>query len=233
VAVKHLDKRRVVLSIGPTNRWPTASLIKLAVHDRILPAGAPKETSDLAQHVVLAAGKTWFRVRGFLTKQFSAGASFSLRDAVRLMIAFSDNNGDEPRPRPDRPGCDAAKYMDELGCPNTKINSRQGLPSARRRSFLSAAGSLAWGAQRQRNACGCLDLLHRRQHRQAPEASDANAGASAGPCDDKKKFFRGSCPEGTKLAHKTGSVDAIPHPTPESFIPLPAPIALVRAHERE
>ena len=72
-----------------------------------------------------------------------------------------------------------------------------------------------------------LDLLHQRKL-VSPEASDKMQEHLL-TCDDRKKFPR-LLPEGTKLAHKTGSVDDIR--TDAGIIDSPAgPIAAVRSDQ--
>src|SRR5205085_1499399 len=54
---------------------------------------------------------------------FSAGATFSVRDAIRLMIVYSDNTATNLVL--DQIGLSAtAKYMEELGFPNTQIHAK-------------------------------------------------------------------------------------------------------------
>src|SRR4029079_18475361 len=60
---------------------------------------------------------------GILTSHFSPGAEISLRDAIRLMIVYSDNAATnlvlDKLGLPPTNAC-----MERLGCPNTKINSK-------------------------------------------------------------------------------------------------------------
>src|SRR5207244_6315442 len=60
---------------------------------------------------------------GILTYHFSDGATFSLRDAVRLMIVYSDNTATNLVL--DKIGiASTGKRMQAWGCPNTKINAK-------------------------------------------------------------------------------------------------------------
>ena len=60
---------------------------------------------------------------GILTEHFSDGAAFSLRDAVRLMIAFSDNTATNLVL--DRVGIKSVNQrMEAWGFPNTRINAK-------------------------------------------------------------------------------------------------------------
>src|SRR5207248_5667706 len=60
---------------------------------------------------------------GILTYHFSDGATFALRDAIRLMIAFSDNTATNLVL--DQVGLKStAETMESLGYPNTKIHAK-------------------------------------------------------------------------------------------------------------
>src|SRR5205814_1468408 len=114
VAVKHLDKGDT-FSHRADEPMPTASLIKLAVMVETY-RQAREGQVNLTKHVVLKK-EDMVPGSGILTTQFSAGASFSLRDAVRLMVAFSDNTATNlVLDQITLPA--TAKYLDELGCPN-------------------------------------------------------------------------------------------------------------------
>ena len=68
---------------------------------------------------------------GILTEHFSDGATFPLRDAVRLMMVYSDNTATNLVL--DKIGIPSTnKRMDEWGCPHTRINA--GADSFRPRS---------------------------------------------------------------------------------------------------
>src|SRR5579863_3154878 len=203
VAVKHLDKgdKGDTFFHRADEPMPTASLIKLAVMIETY-RQAREGQVDLTKHVVLRK-EDMVPGSGILTTQFSAGASFSLRDSVRLMIAFSDNTATNLVL--DQIGLAAtAKYMEELGCPNTKIHSK--VFKRDTSLFPERSKQFGLGSTTANEMLRLLELLHQRQLVSA-EASDAMKGHLLA-CDDKKKFPR-LLPDGTKLAHKTGSVDAV------------------------
>ncbi len=216
VAVKHLEKGETFVHRAD-EPMPTASLIKFAVMIETY-RQAEQGQVDLAKHVVLR-DEDKVPGSGILTGHFSAGAAFPLRDAVRLMIAFSDNTATNLVL--DQIGLPAtAKYMEELGCPNTKIHAKV----FRRDTsiFPERSKQFGLGSTTAAEMLRLLELLHRRQL-VSPEASDKMREHLAA-CDDRKKFPR-LLPEGTKLAHKTGSVDDIR--TDAGIIETPAgPIAL-------
>src|SRR5947199_10796719 len=66
---------------------------------------------------------------GILSTQFSGGATFSLRDAIRLMIAYSDNSGTNLVLA--KAGLAATnETMEKLGLPNTKVHAFVFRPSS-------------------------------------------------------------------------------------------------------
>ena len=216
VAVKHLDKGESFFQRAD-EPMPTASLIKLAVMIETY-RQAREGQVDLSRHIVLRK-EDMVPGSGILTTQFSPGASFSLRDAVRLMIAFSDNTATNLVL--DQIGLPTtAKYLEELGCPNTKIHSK--VFKRETSVFPERSQQFGLGSTTANEMLRLLDLLHRRQL-VSPEASDAMQEHLLA-CDDKKKFPR-LLPDGVKLAHKTGSVDGVR--TDAGIIYSPAgPIAL-------
>ena len=198
VAVRHLDTGE---SFEHRQDEPqsTASLIKFPVMieaDR----QSVEQGLDLQQPVTL---KEEDKVpgSGILTTHFSAGATFSLRDAIRLMIAYSDNTATNLVL--DKIGLEStAACMEKLGCPNTKIHAkvfRRETSIAPKRSQQFGLGSTT-AAEMIR----LLELLHREQLVSA-EASQQML-AHLKKCEDKNKFPR-LLPAGAVLAHKTGSVN--------------------------
>ena len=216
VAVKHLEK-------GEGFAWradapmPTASLIKFPV---MIEAYRQAEVGniDLAEPVTLR-DEDKVPGSGILTPHFSAGASFALRDAIRLMIAFSDNTATNLVL--DQIGLAAtARCMEELGCPNTKIHAK--VFKRETSIFPERSQKFGLGSTTAAEMLKLLELLHARKLVNA-EASEKMREHLL-TCDDRLKFRR-LLPEGTKLAHKTGSVDDIR--TDAGIIESPAgPIAL-------
>jgi beta-lactamase class A len=100
---------------------PTASLIKLAVLIEVYQQ-AQEDKIKLTDRVTLRAADK-VPGSGILTEHFSDGANLSLRDAVRLMIAFSDNTATNLVL--ERTGIKSVnKRMEDWGFPNTKINAK-------------------------------------------------------------------------------------------------------------
>jgi D-alanyl-D-alanine carboxypeptidase len=216
VAVKHLATGQTFV-YRAEEPMPTASLIKFPVMIEAY-RQAEQGQVDLAKHVVLR-DEDKVPGSGILTSHFSSGAAFPLRDAVRLMIAFSDNTATNLVL--DQIGLPAtAKYMEELGCPNTKIHAK--VFKRETSVFPERSRQFGLGSTTAGEMLRLLELLHQRKL-VSPEASDKMREHLLA-CDDRKKFPR-LLPEGTKVAHKTGSVDGIR--TDAGIIDAPAgPIAL-------
>src|SRR5438309_10532727 len=120
IAVKHLGTGESYY-LDADEPMPTASLIKLAVMIEVyqqVAEGKVKLTDLVTLHDADKVPGS-----GILTDHFSDGATFSLRDAVRLMIAVSDNTATNLVL--DRTGIrEVNQRMESLGLPNTKINAK-------------------------------------------------------------------------------------------------------------
>lgn len=177
---------------------PTASLIKFPVMVetyRQIAAGTLDESMMLT---LQAAGKV--PGSGVLTKHFSDGAQVSLRDAIRLMIALSDNTATNLVV--DQIGLPAtSKTMSILGYPQTKLNSkvyRGGSSIFPERSKSYGLGSTT--------AADIVDLLEKLHHRQlvTPEYC-AVMLTHLKNCEAKSQLPR-FLPADIEVAHKSGSV---------------------------
>jgi beta-lactamase class A len=198
IAVKNLDTGESYY-LNADEPMPTASLIKVAVLiETYLQAddGKFKLTDKVTLH-----DSDKVPGSGFLTAHFSEGASFSIRDAVRLMIAVSDNTATNLVL--DQVGiANVNKRMEAWGCPNTKINAKvfrgsttsvdpartkkYGLGSTTAREMASIFEEIQTGERCRPAIKQCL-LTHLRSN------------------EDKDKFPR-LLPPGTIVAHKDGSV---------------------------
>jgi len=140
---------------------------------------------------------------GILTEHFSSGLQLSLRDAIRLMIRYSDNTATNLVAN--RLGIGAtAKTMTEWGFPETQLHSlvfRRDTSIALPRSELYGLGSTT--------ANDMTELLVRlkREELVSPEAS-REMFAHLLTCDDKAKLPR-DLPQECRIAHKTGSVNRV------------------------
>jgi len=198
IAVKHLGTGE---SFGyhDTEVMPTASLIKFPVMIEAYRQAAAKLV-DLDAVVVL---KKQDKVpgSGVLTYHFSDGATFKLRDAVRLMIAFSDNTATNLVLDAVGIGATAAT-MEKLGYANTKIHSKV----FRRDTsvFPERSKQFGLGTTTASEMIRLCEALERKQLVSAPACDEMLAHLRA--CEDKDKFPR-FLPPTAKVAFKTGSLD--------------------------
>jgi len=198
IAVKHLGSGESFY-LNADEPMPTASLIKLPVMLEVYQQaeeGKVKLTDRVTLHQEDKVPGS-----GILTYHFSDGTTFSLRDACRLMIAFSDNTATNLVL--DKIGITPVnKRMKTWGYPNTKINAK---------SFRGSTTSVApertkkygLGSTTAREMIAILEDLETCKHcRPVVKQIILN---HLRKCDDKDKFSR-YLPEGVDLAHKTGSV---------------------------
>jgi D-alanyl-D-alanine carboxypeptidase (penicillin-binding protein 5/6) len=200
VAVKHL-KTGESFAHRDDEPMPTACLIKFPVmieayrqaHDRKV---------NLDQQVRLC-DEDKVPGSGILRTHFSQGATFSVRDAIRLMIAFSDNTATNLVL--DQIGLAATgETMQAWNFPNTRIHAkvfRADTSIAPDRSKKFGLGSTT--------AAEMVRLLERLERKDvvSEKASEEMLGHLL-VCEDKDKFPK-RLPSGTKIAHKTGSVSAV------------------------
>jgi beta-lactamase class A len=198
VAVKHLDTGETFVYRQDVT-MPTASLIKFPVMIEAYRQSVAGEV-DLNKTLTLkkedkVAGS------GTLTPHFSDGATFPLRDAVRLMIFSSDNTATNMVLDQIGIGSTAA-YMEKLGFPETKIHSK----SFHRETSVFPERSVKYGlgSTTAADMVALFEKLHKKEL-VSPEASEAML-VHLRTCDDKDKFPK-FLPYGTPLAFKTGSVD--------------------------
>jgi beta-lactamase class A len=177
---------------------PTASLIKFPVMIEVYRQAEAKKV-DLSTAVVLRETDK-VPGSGILTSHFTAGARFTLRDAVRLMIAFSDNTATNLVLDAIGIGSTAAT-MEALGYPNTKIHAKV----FRRETSVFPERSKKYGlgsttAQEMVRLC---EALHHKQVVSQKASEEMLAHLRA--CEDRDKFPRFLPPE-VKVAFKTGSL---------------------------
>jgi beta-lactamase class A len=200
VAVKNLDTGEVFVHRAD-EPMPTASLIKLAVMIEAYRQAAEGRI-DLDAMVTLKESDK-VPGAGVLTPHFSEGTTLRLRDAIRLMIAFSDNTATNLVL--DRIGiASTGQTMKIWGYPNTTIHAKV----YRRDTSIDPGRSARFGlgSTTASEMIALLEALHRRSmvSRQASEAMLEHLSK----CDDKDKFPR-FLPDSAKLAFKTGSVDDV------------------------
>jgi serine-type D-Ala-D-Ala carboxypeptidase (penicillin-binding protein 5/6) len=199
IAVKHL-KTGETYEYKADRPMPTASLIKLPVMITTYEA-VDKGKLSLGEMIELKKADQ-VPGSGILTSHFSPGATISLRDAIRLMIVYSDNTATNLVL--DKLGLPATnECMERLGCPDTKINSkvfRADTSIAKDRSKQFGLGSTS-----ARDMVKLCELLHDKKVVTDKACKQMMDNLYA--CDDKIKVPR-LLPPGTKVAHKTGSVNS-------------------------
>ena len=197
VAVKHLTTGEEFY-YHPDDPMPTASLIKVSVMVEAYRQAAEKRI-DLNQLLTLRK-EDQVPGSGILT-QLSPGLQLSIRDAIRLMIALSDNTATNLVL--DQIGLPStAQTMEKMGYPNTKIHSKV----FRRDTSVFAERSKQFGLG-STTAREMMSLVTQIQKKEvvSPEACDAMLGHLRA-CQDPNKFPR-YLPEGVRVAFKSGSVD--------------------------
>ncbi len=216
VAIKHLGTGESFTFLE-NEVMPTASLIKFPVMIEAYRQSEAKEI-DLSARLTLRK-EDKVPGSGILTYHMSDGATFPLRDAIRFMIAFSDNTATNLVL--DSIGLGAtAVTMERMGYPNTKIHSkvfRRDTSIFPDRSKLYGLGSTT--AAEMVRLC---EAVHRKSIL-SPASCEAIL-EHLRACEDKDKFPR-FLPAGTKVAFKTGSLSDTR--TAAGIIECPAgPVAL-------
>jgi beta-lactamase class A len=178
----------------------TASLIKFPIMVEAYRQSAEKKV-DLDKPVTLKKGDK-VPGSGILTAHFSDGATFPLRDAIHLMIVYSDNTATNLVL--DEIGIPStAETMEKLGYPNTKAHSK--VFKRESSAFPERSKRFGIGSTTANEMVRLCEALSKKEL-VSPEASAAMLKHMEA-CDDKDKFTR-FLPTGTKVAFKTGSLDA-------------------------
>jgi beta-lactamase class A len=212
IAVKNLSTGES-FALNADEPLPTASLIKFPI--MVETYYRFKEGKNRPDDMIVLSKEDKVPGSGILTAHFSPGATISLKDAVHLMIVYSDNTATNLvldqigiRSTNDR--------MEHLGLPNTKIHSK----SFKRSTSIDMKRSQKFGlgSTTANEMVKLLEKLHRNELVN-PEAC-AEMRKHMEQCDDKDKLPR-FLPAGTKVEHKTGSVDE--SRTAAGIIYVPAP----------
>ena len=199
IAIKHLG-RGTGFRYRADVPMPTASLIKLpllAATFRQIAAGEvrPEETVRLTEEDKVPGS-------GILTRHFSAGAELPLRDALRLMIAYSDNTATNLVI--DRVGLrTTATEMERIGLPQTKLHSK-----VYRRDtsvFPQRSERFGLGSTTADETVRLLEMIGRGEIVSREACDEMLEHLLA--CEDRNKLAR-QLPSGVSLAHKTGSINA-------------------------
>lgn len=199
VSVRHLSTAEE-FHYRHDQTMPTASLIKLPILIEVF-RQADAGHLDLQKQISLTDDDK-VPGSGILTPHFSAGARLSVRDLVRLMIAYSDNTATNMVI--DQIGLPATTAaMAELGFPETRLHapvfrSSQSIAPKRSRRF-------GLGSTRSADIVDLLSAIHAGTI--ASRASCDQMIEHLLACEDRSRLPR-YLPERIKIAHKTGAVSA-------------------------
>ncbi|MFO1065923.1 MAG: serine hydrolase [Pirellulales bacterium] len=199
VGVRHL-KSGAHFEVREHEPMSTASLIKLPIMVEAY-RQASEQKVDLAQSIEVTK-EDMVPGSGILTTHFSPGTKLSLRDAIHLMIAFSDNTATNlVLDKVSMPAVN--ETMKSWGHPETQIHSKV----YKRETSVAPQRSERFGLG-STTAHDMIELLADiyAEKSVSAEASRAMLGHLAA-CDDKWKFP--ALLPGTKIFHKTGSVGKI------------------------
>jgi D-alanyl-D-alanine carboxypeptidase (penicillin-binding protein 5/6) len=200
VVVRHLETSEVFAHRAGAP-MPTASLIKLAVMVEAY-RQADDGKLDLDKPITLRE-EDKVPGSGILTPHLSAGLTLSVRDAVRLMIAYSDNTATNLVL--DQIGLAATSAtMEKLGLMNTKSHAK--VFRQETSIFPERSREFGLGSTTAAEITSLLEMIHRGKAA-SPKACEEML-AHLRHCQDTKKFGR-SLPKEATVAHKTGSVAAV------------------------
>jgi len=199
VAVKHLTTGEEFY-LNADDVMPTASLIKLPVMVETYWQAAEGKVKLDTPLTLKKDDKV--QGSGILTQHFSDGATFPLKDAVRLMIVYSDNTATNMVI--DQIGLKStSERMAKLGLKETRINAKVFRPDTRIDQERGKKYGL--GSTTAKEMVELLQMIEAGKV-VSPEACRAMLDHLKA-CDDKEKMTR-YLPAGTVVAHKTGSVNA-------------------------
>jgi beta-lactamase class A len=200
IAVKHLETGETYY-LHENDVMPTASLIKLPIMVetfRLVEEG--KHTFD---HKITLKKEDMVPGAGVLTDSFSPGATFTLIDAVRLMITVSDNTATN-------------LVLDTITIPATNVTMKKlGFPETRINSKVYRGGvstvdperskKYGLGSTTAKEMIGLLELIGTKKV------------VSEKACDEMLSILKKNqdselivrnLPPGAVFAHKTGAVSA-------------------------
>lgn len=199
VAVKQLSTG-ATFAVRADEVMPTASLIKLPIMVTTYQLAAEGKL-DLTTLVELKDAAK-IPGSGILTQHFSAGTRLSIRDAVRLMIAYSDNTATN-------------LVIDQIGLPSTTdFMTRWDFPQTRLNSKVfrgdttispERSKQFGLGSTTANEMIQLLSLIDKHQLISADASKQMYEHLLA--CEDKSRLAR-FLPKDTKVALKTGSVSA-------------------------
>lgn len=200
VAVKHLESGTLFVH-REHEPHATASLIKVPV--MVAAYEAARRGAIRLDDRVTVKGTDKVPGSGILTTHFADGLSLTLRDAIRLMIAFSDNTATNlvieaiGRPR-------TTELFTTLGYKETRLNGLVFRPDSSLAPDRSSRFGL--GSTTAHEQLRLFEALYRKQLVDATACTEMLAHLAE--CDDRDRLTR-FLPEGVKASLKTGSVGGV------------------------
>lgn len=192
----------------------TASLIKLAIMVEAYRQLDAKKI-DFARTLTLTKDDK-VPGAGVLTDHFSDGATFPLKDAVRLMIVFSDNTATN-------------MVLDQIGIKSVNDTTKAlGLPETRINAKVYKGSTTSIDPERTKkyslgstSANECVKLLELIHTGKAASAESCKAMLGHLKANDDKEMLVRHLPPGTVVAHKTGATNKVR--TDAGIIDIPDP----------
>ena len=141
---------------------------------------------------------------GILTSHFSDGAAFPVRDAVRLMVVYSDNTATNLVL--DQVGIKSVNETTaKLGLPETRINAKV-FKGSTTSVDPERTKKYSLGSTTAKEMLSLLELIH-TEKAASPESCKAMLGHMKANSD--KELLVRFLPAGTVVAHKTGATNQV------------------------
>ncbi len=180
----------------------TASLIKIAIMVEAYRQADAKKL-DLGKHVALAKDDK-VQGSGILTSHFSDGASFPVRDAVRLMMVYSDNTATN-------------LVLDQVGIKSVnETTAKLGMPETRINAKVFKGSTTSVDPERTKKyslgsttANEMLALLELIQTEKAASPESCKAMIGHMKAYTEKDTVMRFLPAGTVVAHKGGATNQV------------------------
>jgi beta-lactamase class A len=193
----------------------TASLIKLAIMAATY-AQADEKKIDLTKMITLTKDDK-VQGAGILTDHFSNGATFSIRDAIRLMIRYSDNTATN-------------MVLDQVGIRTVnEWTMKHGMPETRINAKVFKGSSTSVDPERTKKySLGStspnetIKLLRMIHEKKAASAASCDAMISHLKANDDKQLLVRFLPSGVVMAHKTGATNQVRTDAGILYVPDPA-----------
>lgn len=201
VAVKDLDSGESYVLNGD-EVMQTASLIKTAIMAAAY-ARADEKALDLHRMVTLTnADKV--QGAGILTDHFSDGATFCIRDAIRLMMRYSDNTATNLVL--DQVGIKTVnEWTKKMGLPETRINAKV-FKGSTTSVDPERTKKYSLGSTSANESIKLLELIHSNKAA-STESCQAMLGHLKANAD--KELLVRFLPAVTVVAHKTGATNQV------------------------